>query len=287
MGFMQNRKRFGEILVEAKIVSRETLEAALQKQRGTGRPLGQVLEGMGVVTEQNIASALARQFGFKTVSNMARASFSSELLDLVDVDTATKKLIFPLSLEKKSLSLAMVNPLDIETIDNLAFSKGLRIIPFVTTPSEVQAAIDRHYHKIVDSASDGGERWTVLVVDDQDLARSAAMAALKVAGFGLMEASNGVDGLKMVLQDEPHLVIADTVMPRMDGYEMFRGIKGHPKTRHIPVIALSSKSSAEEEAQLLDMGYADFIAKPVNPVRLVARVKHALRLSYGEKPPVR
>ena len=64
-------------------------------------------------------------------------------------------------------------------------------------------------------------------------------------------------------------------------------LKGNLQTKHIPVIALSSKSSAEEEAKLLDIGYFDFIAKPINPVRLVARVKHALRINYGNSPPPR
>ncbi len=284
---MQKRKRFGEILVEAKVVTEEVLATALEKQRGTGQQLGQILEEMGVVSEQNIAATLARQFGFKTVSNIARASFSNELLDLVDVDTAMKKFVFPLKQEGKTLFLAMVNPLDMETIDNLTFSKDLRIVPCVTSPSEIQAAINRHYHKIVDASSDEDAWWTVLVVDDQDLVRSAAVAALKREGYGLLEAANGADGLKMTLQYKPHLVVADTVMPRMDGYEMFRAIKSNLNTKHIPVIALSSKSSAEEEAQLLDMGYFDFIAKPINPIRLVARVRHALRLTYGENPPPR
>lgn len=284
---MQKRKRFGEILVDAKVVTEETLAAALEKQRGTGRQLGQVLEEMGVVTEQNIAAVLARQFGFKTVSNIARASFSNELLALIDVDTATKSSVFPLKVEGKTLFLAMVNPLDMETIDNLTFSKGLRVVPCVTTLSEVQAAINRHYYKLSDSSQGDDDWWTVLVVDDQDLVRSAAMAALRKGGYCLLEASNGADGLKMAMQHRPHLVIADTVMPRMDGYEMYRAIKGNTRTRHIPVIALSSKSTAEEEAQLLDMGYFDFIAKPINPVRLVARVRHALRLTYGENPPAR
>jgi CheY-like chemotaxis protein len=284
---MQKRKRFGEILVDAKVVTEEVLATALEKQRGTGQQLGQILEEMGVVSEQNIAATLARQFGFKTVSNIARASFSNELLDLVDVDTAMKKFVFPLKQEGKTLFLAMVNPLDMETIDNLTFSKDLRIVPCVTSPSEIQAAINRHYHKIVDASSDEDAWWTVLVVDDQDLVRSAAVAALKREGYGLLEAANGADGLKMTLQYKPHLVVADTVMPRMDGYEMFRAIKSNLNTKHIPVIALSSKSSAEEEAQLLDMGYFDFIAKPINPVRLVARVRHALRLTYGENPPPR
>jgi DNA-binding response OmpR family regulator len=53
------------------------------------------------------------------------------------------------------------------------------------------------------------------------------------------------------------------------------------------MIALSSKSTAEEEAKLLDVGYHDFIAKPINPLRLVARVKRALSLVYGDNPPPR
>lgn len=280
------RKRFGEILIEAKVVDQHQLERALEKQKGTGRRLGQVLEEMGVVTERDIAAALARQFGFKTVSNIAKAKFSEKLLSLFDSDMASNRMLFPLKMEGSTLYLAMVNPLDIETIDNISFKSGLRVIPCVTTPSEIQSAVNRHYLKIVQS-QESDAWWTVLVVDDQDLVRSAAMAALKREGYNLLEAANGADGLKVALQDKPHLIIADTVMPRMDGYEMFRAIQANLDIKHIPVIALSSKSSAEEEAKLLEMGYFDFIAKPINPVRLVARTKHALRINYGTSPPPR
>jgi DNA-binding response OmpR family regulator len=51
------------------------------------------------------------------------------------------------------------------------------------------------------------------------------------------------------------------------------------------VIALSSRAAAEEEARLLDLGYFDFVAKPINPVRLVARVSRALRIVYGDNVP--
>lgn len=284
---MAKRKRFGEILVEAKVVDEQQLQRALEKQKGTGRRLGQVLEEMGVVTERDIAAALARQFGFKTVANIARASFTKELLALFDGDTAMNKLIFPLKKEGTTLFLAMVNPLDIEMLDNISFKRGLRVIPCVTTPTEIQAAVNRHYFKIIDQTHEPDTWWTVLLVDDQDLVRSAAVAALKREGYNLLEASNGADGLKIALQEKPHLVIADTVMPRMDGYEMFRAMQGNLSIKHIPVIALSSKSTAEEEAKLLDMGYFDFIAKPINPVRLVARTRHALRIIYGNSPPPR
>lgn len=284
---MAKRKRFGEILIEAKVVDEHQLERALERQKGTGRRLGQVLEEMGVVTERDIAAALARQFGFKTVSNIAKAKFSPELLALFDSDMASKRMLFPLKKEGSTLFLAMVNPLDIETIDNISFKSGLRVMPCVTTPSEIQAAVNRHYLKIVEQTHEPDAWWTILVVDDQDLVRSAVLAALRKEGYNLLQATNGADGLKVALEEKPHLIIADTVMPRMDGYEMYRAIQSNLSIKHIPVIALSSKSSAEEEAKLLEMGYHDFIAKPINPVRLVARTRHALRVIYGNSPPPR
>lgn len=285
------RKRFGEILVEAKVVSEEALNRALERQRGTGRRLGQVLEDMKVVTEKDIAAALARQFGFKTVANIARATFPAEVLALVEAEAALKKLLFPLKLEGSTLYLAMVNPLDMEVIDNLSFKTHLRIIPCVTTPSEIQAAVNQHYYqqdsKSSESAQELDNWWTILVVDDQELVRSAVVAALRREGYALIEAENGADGVKQAVQQKPHLVVTDTVMPRMDGYDMFRALQGNQNTKHMPVIALSSRSTAEEEAKILGMGFYDFIAKPINPVRLVARVKRALKMVYGNTPPPR
>jgi DNA-binding response OmpR family regulator len=126
---------------------------------------------------------------------------------------------------------------------------------------------------------------TVLVVDDQEMVRLAIVAALRKEGYSMQQADNGAKGLKIALQQKPHLIITDTVMPRMDGYEMFRALQANPDTRNIPVIALSSKAAPEEEAKLLDMGYFDFVAKPINPVRLTARVKRVLRIVYGEDGP--
>ena len=286
---MSKRKRFGEILIEAGIIDEPTLRKALEKQRGSGRPLGNVLEEMGIVSEKDIASALARQFGFKTVSGIAKHDFPEDLLRQVSEEDALKRLIFPLKLVEKTLFLAMVNPLDMETIDNLAFRTRLRIVPCVTTPREIQEAVSRHYLKEVfgenKAEAQGDGWWTILVVDDQDLARAAIVAALRREGYILKEAANGAEGFKAAVQQPPHLIITDTVMPRMDGYELYRMLQNHPETRRVPVIALSSKSTPEEEAKVLDMGCFDFIAKPINPVRLTARVKRALRIVHGEKAP--
>ena len=284
---MAKRKRLGEILLEAKVVDEGQLQAALQRHWSTGRRLGDILKDLGMVTERDIAVALARQFGIKTVSNIAKASFSAELLALFDGETAIDKSLFPLKIEGNTLYLAMVNPLDMETIDNLSFKLGMRVVPCVTTPTEIQSAVNQHYFNIVEQSHASDVWWTVLVVEDQNLVRSAIIAALKEEGYNLLEASNGSDGLKMAIEEKPHLIIADTVMPQMSGHEMYQTIQGNLNIKHIPVIALSSKSSPEEEARLLEMGYFDLIAKPVNPVRLVARTKHALRIIYGNSPPPR
>jgi CheY-like chemotaxis protein len=284
---MNKRKRFGEILLEAKVVTEPVLQLALEKQRGSGKRLGQVLEEMGVVTEKDTAVALARQFDFRTVQNLAGYSFPAEVLALFTSEVALKKNLFPLKLDQKTLYLAMANPLDMDTIDDIAFRTGLRVVPCVTTPAEIQAAVHQHYLGGAPSEAKEPESdwWTILVVDDQELVRSAVIAALRKQGYETLEAGNGADGLKTACQRHPHLIISDTIMPRMDGFEMFRALQANSQTTRIPVIALSSKSTAEEEAKLLDAGYFDFVAKPINPVRLAARVRRALKAVYGTAAP--
>jgi CheY-like chemotaxis protein len=277
------RKRFGEILVAAGLVPESSMAQALQEQKRSGQRLGRVLVEMGLVSEQAVADVLARQFGFKTVRGISGYAFPESLLKLVPSEKALKDQIFPLKVENKTLFLAMADPLDMETLDNLTFQTGLRIVPCVATPSEIRAAIQKHYLR--EGQGEPPNWWTVVVVEDQELVRGAILAALKKQGYKVIETTNGAEGLAAACQYVPHLIISDTVMPRMDGYELFRALQANPETRHIPVIALSSRSAAEEEARLLEMGYFDFVAKPINPVRLVARVKRAFKTVYGDKVP--
>jgi len=275
---MSKRKRFGEILVEAGAVEPGVLAHALDRHKRTGKRLGQVLEEMKVISEKDIAAVLARQFGFKTVRGISRHAFSEEILALTNSEEALHKFIFPLKREGNNLFLAMVNPLDMETIDSLAFRTGTRITPCVTTPSEIHEAVSAHYLKRAEV--EPSDWWRIVVADNQELARAAVAAALQKEGYSLVQAANGAEALNAIHHHPPHLVITDTVMPRMDGYQLFRMLQDKDNTRIIPVIALSSRSSAEEEAKLLDMGFFDFIPKPINPVRLLARIRRALKLVY-------
>ena len=276
---MPRRKRFGEILVDAKVLDEITLSKALEKQKISDMRLGEVLEEMGIISDRDVVLILARQFNCKTVSNISKHPFPEDVLGLIDCDTALEKGIFPLKAEGKSLFLAITNPLDLETLDNVSFQTGMRVVPLLTTPHEVQDAIRKHYIKAVESKS--ADELTVMVVDDQDLWRAAFQGNLKKEGLRSVQFSSGSAALKEVLKERPHLILVDTGMTGMTGIEFFRVLQGNGVTRDIPVIALSTKASPDEEARLLEMGFFDFVAKPANLVRLMARVKRALKISYG------
>ncbi len=275
---MLRRKRFGEILVEAKVLDEVTLSKALAKQKISDRRLGEVLEEMGIISDRDVVLILARQFNCKTVSNISKHPFPEDVLGLIDCDTALEKGIFPLKTEGKALFLAITNPLDLETLDNVSFQTGMRVVPLLTTPHEVQDAISKHYIKVVESKS--AEELTVMVVDDQELWRTAFQGQLKKEGLRSVQFGSAAAALKEVLKERPHLILVDTGMAGMTGIDFFRVLQSNSVTRDIPVIALSTKASPDEEARLLEMGFFDFVAKPVNLVRLIARVKRALKLSF-------
>ena len=271
------RKKMGEILLEKEVISKKDLDKALLRQKSSQKPIGQILEDMNVILEEDIAQALATQFGFPYVKRFARYRFPPEVLNKIDPDTALAQLIFPLKIDRKTLYLAMSNPLDMALQSDLAFKLAMRISPCVATPDEVKAAIRKHYLSDLPVEEKQVGTPTILLVDNQEIVLGAAEAALKKEGYSVYKARNGAEGLKIATQLEPDLIITDIVMPRMDGMEMFRALQAHGDISNLPVIALSAKSSPEDEYKLLEMGFFDFIAKPINPTRLLARTRRALR----------
>jgi CheY-like chemotaxis protein len=276
------KKKIGEILIDKKIISQDTLDQALLKQKGTNKPIGQILEEMDVILEEDLAKTLSTQFDFHYVKKFAHFHFSQKVLNKIDAESALAHLIFPLKIEEKTLYLAMANPLDMTLQNDLSFTLAMRILPCVATPDEIKIAIKKHY--LTNIQVDKENRiWDILLVDNQEVILKTTEAALKKGGYSVIyKATNGAEGLKIATQLQPHLIITDVAMPQMDGIEMFKAIHANNEIADIPVIALSSKTSAEEEYELLEMGFFDFIAKPVNPIRLLARVRRTIR-QYDRK----
>ncbi|MDX2481322.1 MAG: response regulator [Desulfuromusa sp.] len=275
------RKKMGEILIENKVISQGDLDQALLRQKGTNKPIGKILEDMQVILEEDIAKALSAQFGFPHVKRFSRHRFPQEVLDKIDTELALAHLIFPLKIDNKILYLAMSNPLDMALQSDLSFKLAMRISPCVATPDEIKTAIKKHY--LSDIPIDKDEQTqNILLVDNQENVLNAAETTLKKEGYSIYKARNGAEGLKIATQLHPHLIITDIVMPRMDGIEMFKALQSNGEIDNVPVIALSANTSAEDEYNLLEMGFFDFIAKPIQPIRLLARVRRALRL-YDRK----
>jgi CheY-like chemotaxis protein len=266
------QKQLGELLVEAGIISARTLERALERQKLGGRRLGTVLEEMGVLTADELVEALARQLSLRSVKEICGYTFPPELLALVPVDLAVSKSVFPLKEKDGVLALAVTDPFDGDTLDYLGKKTRLRIVPVLATQRDIAAAIRQFYLHGKEETS--GVR-KILVIEDSGPVANIIQAALEKEGYAVAVGSDGVEGLKLALAERPELIICDSVMPRMDGFGLLRALRGTPQTAAIPVILLTSKASAEEEQKALQAGFFDFIAKPVLPVRVVARVRRA------------
>jgi CheY-like chemotaxis protein len=273
-------KHLGDILVEAEIISKNTLEKALVRQKAGKLRLGVVLEEMGVISEEELADALGTQFNFKTIKNFVDHSFSQDLLDLLPSDFAMKKLVFPIKQKDSMLAVAITDPFDMETIEMLSRITGLQIIPVIATRRDILDSISRHYLK---SSVRSECCEAILVVEDSAPVAAVIQVALANEGYPVLMASDGLDGLKLAISERPRLIITDSVMPRMDGFGLLRALKANPMTSEIPVIMLTSKASSEDEQKALESGFIDFIPKPVQPVRVVSRVKHALEMTQKYK----
>lgn len=273
-------KHLGDILVEAEIISKKTLERALVRQKEGKDRLGMVLEEMGVITEEELAEALAKQFNFKTIKNLVNHAFPQSLLDLLPSDFAMKKLVFPLKQKDNMLAVAITDPFDMETMEMLSRMTGFQVVPVLTTRREILDVIAKNY---LNSSINADSGKTILIVEDSASVATVIQVALNKEGFMVITAQDGLEGLKLAVTERPLLIITDSVMPRMDGYGLLRALKSNPMTEDIPVIMLTSKASTEDEQKALEFGFIDFIPKPVQPVRVVSRVKRALELTKRYK----
>lgn len=117
----------------------------------------------------------------------------------------------------------------------------------------------------------------LLVVDDEPANVQVLYQAL-AAEHQVLVATHGEQALRLAHDKQPELILLDVVMPDMDGHEVCRRLKADPATRDIPVIFVTAHSDESEETRALDAGAVDFIAKPVNPRIVLARVRTHLTL---------
>ncbi|MCX7780284.1 MAG: response regulator transcription factor [Negativicutes bacterium] len=124
----------------------------------------------------------------------------------------------------------------------------------------------------------------VLLVDDEANIRELVKFNLEKAGFGVIEAMDGINAVKLARSEKPDLVVLDLMLPGMDGLEVCRTLKGEKQTSGIPVIMLTAKNEEIDKVIGLELGADDYMTKPFSARELVARVKAVLRRSHREQP---
>nr|WP_326214290.1 response regulator transcription factor [uncultured Oscillibacter sp.] len=115
---------------------------------------------------------------------------------------------------------------------------------------------------------------SILIAEDDDDIRSLLRLYLEGEGYRVLEAPDGAAALRLARKESPDMAVLDVMMPEMNGFELTQALR---KYSDIPILILSAKSQDNDKILGLNLGADDYIAKPFNPVEIVARVKAQLR----------
>jgi adenylate cyclase len=118
----------------------------------------------------------------------------------------------------------------------------------------------------------------ILIVDDNEANRDILDARLKVHGYDLLQAADGEEALDAARQHLPDLILLDVMMPKLDGFEVCRRLKGDASLPFMPIILVTAKADSSDVVAGLDAGADEYLTKPIDQQALVARVRSVLRL---------
>lgn len=137
---MVGNREIGAILRDMTNLTEADLDRALQVQQGSREPLGQILVQMGLISERDRARALGRQWGIKYI-DLNRDDLEEEIVNLIPRHLIQRYRVLPVSREGNRLTVVMMNPLDIFTIDQLRLVTGMEIDPVITTEDDLANTI--------------------------------------------------------------------------------------------------------------------------------------------------
>jgi len=116
----------------------------------------------------------------------------------------------------------------------------------------------------------------VLVVEDYQDAREMYSAYLQFSGYRVAEATNGLEAIETAIQLMPDIILMDLALPKVDGWEATKRLKSDPRTKHIPIVALTGHALAGFAEGAREAGCDAFVTKPCLPDALVAEIRRML-----------
>ena len=124
-------------------------------------------------------------------------------------------------------------------------------------------------------------RPTVLLIEDTREVLMILVDYLEMAGYKMVTAQDGVDGLEQAKLTHPDLILMDIQMPRMDGFEATQKLRNDPEFRNTPIIALTALAMPNDRQRCLDAGMNEYISKPVNLKALTKTIQKLLSPDTG------
>ena len=116
----------------------------------------------------------------------------------------------------------------------------------------------------------------VLIVEDNEKNMKLVRDVLQAKGYATLEAVTGEEGLRLAMEKKPDLVLMDIQLPGISGIEVFRRLRGDPRTANIPVIALTASVTPTDRSQISEAGFDAFLAKPIVLREFLDTVKRLL-----------
>jgi two-component system cell cycle response regulator DivK len=116
----------------------------------------------------------------------------------------------------------------------------------------------------------------ILVIEDTEDNRQIVRDLLESAGYELIEALDGIEGVAAAEREQPDLILMDIQLPGIDGYEATRRIRAVPALAAVPIIAVTSYALSGDEAKTRAAGCDGYVAKPFSPRQLLAKIREFL-----------
>ena len=121
--------------------------------------------------------------------------------------------------------------------------------------------------------------YKVLVVEDSPTMRQLIVFALKrIRGFQIVEANDGVDGLKKLSADKFDLILTDINMPIMDGLKLVSMVRNDPNYKETPIIVITTEGAIEDRERALALGANEYITKPIQTMKILDTVKKLMSI---------
>ncbi|HEX2695903.1 MAG TPA: type IV-A pilus assembly ATPase PilB [Acidobacteriota bacterium] len=199
----------GELLLREKIVNADQLKSALEFQKKNSLPLGTSMVTLGFISEEEIAQALSRQLGYPYI-DLDQFEVYPEVINLIPADVAKKHMVMPIHRIRSFLTLAMVDPTDLEVIEDIRFRTGLSIQPVIASESGVMNAINKYYgtadalrvKKLVEDialADDG--RINIVEEDQENIALEELQTSSQEAPIITLVNTTFIDAIKKGASD--------------------------------------------------------------------------------------